>query len=276
MRLGSEPMRTEGIAWRLSALAGLLAFGLCVGQHRAIVRLQVQLADMRQARSELTHLQEENRKLARDQLNEADRAALQQAVAAANASRQKISPLTQPPQGIAAALKPGELLPASAWTFVGRATPKDVLESILWSSMHGDVDRLSALFQFDPAARDKAQAFFAQLPEATRAQYGDAVKVFATMLAGNMPTDIGAMGVVATPSSEDSADSAKVLIRLQRESGLNKDVYFNFQKDADGWQLVMPRDIVVAYAEQLASGSVPLATTPGRLSLTPVQAAVDP
>jgi len=266
-------MRAGRIVWGGVAFAALLAAGVLVRQHLAIATLRVRLGAMRRGQTESADLREENVKLAAQQPREADREALRRAQAALDALRRKISVAN--PQ-ILADPKVGELLPAGAWKFAGRATPRDTVESILWAATHGDIDQLATLIQFNPATRKKAEAFFAQLPEAAQAQYGSPEKVFATMLAGNMPTDIGAMGVLAAPSNSASGDSSTALLRLQRESGLNKDVYFNFQKDADGWQLVIPPGVESAYEHQLAGASAPLASAPDRINLPPVPTAAPP
>jgi len=63
---------------------------------------------------------------------------------------------------------PVTLIPFSAWKNAGKATPAAGVETALWAAVGGEIDTLADSIGFTASARQKADAFYAGLSEATR------------------------------------------------------------------------------------------------------------
>jgi hypothetical protein len=142
-----------------------------------------------------------------------------------------------------------ETWPASAWKLAGKGTPRSALTGVLWAATHQDVESLAALLSFDDKTRGPVDAFFAQLPEDTRAQYRSPEKIAATMLAASMPDNLSAATVL---SDATNADQATLLLQVQRSDGTQKDTFFHLQRGTDGWSLIVPASVLSAYEQKLA------------------------
>ncbi|MBI5382623.1 MAG: hypothetical protein HZA31_12040 [Opitutae bacterium] len=149
------------------------------------------------------------------------------------------------------------LVPASAWTNAGRATPQAALESMLWAATQGDITVLCNALDFQ-ASRRQLDAMFATLPEATRAQYGTAEKVFGTLLAAHITRAVDAMGEVVMPSlNSGSSDRATVIAQLQAPDNQIRDRTYLFARSADGWRMVVPIPMLESFAALLKTKPLP-------------------
>lgn len=142
-------------------------------------------------------------------------------------------------------------IPAADWAYAGRASPVSTFESVLWAASHGDVDRLAGLLDFSAEARAGAEAIFERLPPAARQQYGSADRVIATLLAGGFPKDASAMTMIADSQGEKAA---ALTIRVDHSEGQFHQNVYQFSRASEGWQLVVPADVMADYERILADG----------------------
>jgi len=146
---------------------------------------------------------------------------------------------------------PTKLLPVAEWKNGGRATAEAAIETVLWAATGGDVDVLSQGLAFTPTARAKADEWFAQLSDATKAQYGSPEKLIALMIA----KDAAAVsGMQILGQKEVTPDDVGMRVRIGAENGKTKDDTFFFHRAPDGWRLLLPDQVVEKFAKQLAGG----------------------
>lgn len=184
--------------------------------------------------------------------------ALQQREEAANSSRENVSAASEPPSPA-----------AEAWTNSGRATPLSAFHTGVWAVMHGETDALASSITFDAAGRAAVDALFARLPAETRVLHGSAEKVFATLIAAQLPLDLTSAEVIATPAA--TADATTLRLRLKRTEGSTKDANFHFERDAAGWRIRVPATAVEKYSASLKHG-LPSRPDASSLGATPFRA----
>ncbi len=167
--------------------------------------------------------------------------------------RAEVSLLKIRTQELATAVKQGagasvplNLMPASAWKNVGKDTPAAAAESLMWAADSGDLDVLANSILLDAAAREKAVAILARLPDSTRQTYDTPEKLIALLLARD--TDARAMQVLG---ANTAGDDALVSLRLQKDDGKTKDEGYQFRRTSDGWRLVMPGKAVDKLGKKL-------------------------
>jgi hypothetical protein len=168
--------------------------------------------------------------------------------------RAEVSVLKVRTQELALAVKQGaagsgplNLVPASGWKNAGRSSPEAAAESFLWASDSGDLEVLANSILLDAAAREKAAAILARLPESTRPTYDTPEKLVALLLARD--TDARAMQVLG---ANTAGDDALVSLRLQKDDGKTKDEGYQFRRTTDGWRLVVPGKAVDKLGKKLA------------------------
>jgi hypothetical protein len=237
---------------------GLLVAALAlvlVRQDRAGRRLRQELAILQRQKLELARLAREHRDLAAQQVSVEELERLRRDHAAMEPGQAHSVPVAGEAPAESATVVHPKLVAASDWRFAGQGTPKAAFESTLWAATHQDVDRLAGLLCFDTKTRADADAFFAQLPEETRAQYGTPEKIAATMLAATLPDNLSAMGALLDSANATTGDNAKLLMQVQRSDGTQKDSFFDFQRGPEGWQLVVPSDVLAAYQKLLTKSA---------------------
>jgi len=248
-------MRKSGAIWAtLGLLAAVIALVL-VRQNRAGRRLRLELDTLQRQKLELAHLARENRDLAAKQVSAEEVARLRRLHADLEQRKIHSGRAGKSAETPSATVVHAEMVPVGEWKYAGRETPKAALESALWAATHQDVDRLAAVLCFDAKTRANADAFFAQLPDETRAQYDSPEKIAATMLAASMPDNLSAMGALLDSANATTGDNAQLLMQIQRSDGTQKDTYFNFQRGAEGWQVVVPASVLAAYQQLLTKSA---------------------
>lgn len=144
---------------------------------------------------------------------------------------------------------PTNLVPVSQWKDGGRATAGAALKTVMWAAAGGEVDALAQGLGFTASARAKADAWFGQLSEGTRQQYGSPEKVIALMIA----KDAAAVsGMQVLRQKEVTPDDVGMRVRFGTEDGKTKDDTFFFHRAVDGWKLVLSDAVVDRFAKQLA------------------------
>lgn len=167
--------------------------------------------------------------------------------------RAEVSMLKVRTQELAIAVKqaaggnpPLNLVPASGWKNAGKTSPEAAAESFMWASDSGELDVLANSIILDAAAREKAAAILARLPESTRQTYDTPEKLVALLLARD--TDARAMQVLG---ANTTGDDALVSLRLQKDDGKTKDEGYQFRRTSDGWRLVVPGKAVDKLGKKL-------------------------
>lgn len=146
---------------------------------------------------------------------------------------------------------PTKLVPVAEWKNGGRETPTAAVETVLWAATGGDVDLLSQGIVLSPSARVKADAWFAQLSEATKAQYGSPEKLISLMIAKDAA---GVAGMQVLGQKELTANDVAMRVRFGAEDGKTKDDTFVLHRSNAGWQLLLTDPVVEKFAKQLAGG----------------------
>lgn len=146
---------------------------------------------------------------------------------------------------------PTKLVPLAEWKNSGRATAASAMETVLWAAAGGEVDTLAQGIVFTPTAQAKANAWFAQLSDATKAQYGSPEKLVALMIAKDA-ANLSGMQILG--QREITPDDVGLRIRVGGEDGKTKDDSFLLHRQPDGWRLTLPDQVVEKFAKQLANG----------------------
>lgn len=128
----------------------------------------------------------------------------------------------------------------------GRGTPEAAAESLMWASDSGDLDVLANSILLDAAARERAAAILARLPDATRQTYDTPETLVALLLARD--ADARAMQVLG---ANTAGDDALVSLRLQKDDGKTKEEGYQFRRTSDGWRLVVPGKAVDRMGKKL-------------------------
>jgi hypothetical protein len=193
-------------------------------------RLRAEHAELTRLRDEVTTLKTRTDDLAR----------------AAKAAQ--VQSRNEPPPPLAS-----EMRPARSWKNSGLSSPTATFETAIWAASQGDIDVLATTVGFQPEGRARLESLFASLPPETRAQFGSPEKVFATLLASKIPTDMDGFGLVS--QTEKSPDEVVLRMRMQRGEGKTKDDTFPTHRDADGmWRLIVPDKAVESYTRMLKDG----------------------
>lgn len=162
----------------------------------------------------------------------------------------RLGQLVQTKQALeSASTIPDAITPTAALKNAGRQTPEAATETLLWAAAGGDVDTLAAGLVLAPAAKARADAWFAGLPEATRREYGSPEKVMALLIARDA-AKLGGMQILGQRAL--SPEAVGVRMRFADTEGNVKDDNFLLHQGGDGWRLVLPEASVEKFARQLA------------------------
>lgn len=146
---------------------------------------------------------------------------------------------------------PTKLVPVAEWKNGGRDSAGAAIETVLWAATGGDVEVLSQGIAFTPTARAKADAWFAQLSDATKAQYSSPERLISLMIAKEAAA---VSGMQILGQKEVTPDDVGMRVRIGAEDGKTKDDTFFLHRSAGGWQLLLPDQAVEKFAKQLAGG----------------------
>ena len=181
------------------------------GYGKRMGELSNQLAGAREGQqltsndaSELAELRGENQSL-REQLRKA-------ASTAAQSSR-PVTPAapTNFQQVLEAPTVP--MIPAASWTNGGDATPEAAFQTLYWAIANHDTNTFSRTLAWEPDAKSKCEALFAESPAAVQQQYGSIDGVVYQLLAGISP--MSSYGIVSNFASGDDS----TLLRAASISG---------------------------------------------------------
>ena len=131
---------------------------------------------------------------------------------------------------------------------IGRATPSAAFQTLMWAAVKGDDDTIARMLSVTGAAREKADAFIAALPEETRAIYPTpetlAALAFADMALGQTAVQVLRQTTVDPLNTNLSVAGAE-----------NAPKTFSFRLGAGGWQMVVPEQAIQGIQNRLNGGS---------------------
>jgi hypothetical protein len=249
----------HGTKWKLGLLAaGLAILGLVLlVQRLAAAQLRDEVNDLRRQNQILAGLRAEHALLAGQQAPAEELQRLRDDHDALIRLRQEIELLKRRQENVAlpkatTPSQPPIRLLACDWTNAGRATPPAAFESMLWAATHGDIDALTGMLDFQQS-RSQLEALFAGLSAESRARYGSAEKVFATLLASQISSAVGAMSMIpqGKPDRAD-AEAIRLMARLESPDGRQQRIRsYIFFHTTDGWRMLVQPGMVESCATLL-------------------------
>lgn len=183
------------------------------------------------------------------QLEEKDLAAMALAPAtppattkpAASAGRSAPEPATGNPAALQGVISAGEL------KNFGRATPEAGAATALWAAVRGELDTLARALLFTPATKEKADDWFAGLPDRMRRDYGSPEAIMASLIAREAAA-LESLQVLGR--RETSPDLVEVQVRFENAEGKGKEETFVMRQAAGGWGLELPDELVKKLAKR--------------------------
>ncbi len=166
----------------LLALASACVIGIVsVFNHMAASRLEAELQGLRKENSELPAVRREKERLQRVHAEATRRAA------EGGATQSSAQARAESRTSAASTLVVGEWRAPGSWQKSGRSTPIATIETALWAAAGGDLAALQKLLHLDEAARVKAEALWARLPETARANYTSSEQLLAAFATKSLP-----------------------------------------------------------------------------------------
>jgi hypothetical protein len=132
----------------------------------------------------------------------------------------------------------------------GQATPLAALQTIAWACDRGDTATVAQLLYIDPAARVKAEAFLATLPEKTRAQWDSLETAGATIFTADVINYPFPSARILETATVDRISEERVMLRLP-DTRRDRTEY---QKIGDTWKYVITEALVDAYIAEAKAG----------------------
>lgn len=142
--------------------------------------------------------------------------------------------------------------PAEGWADAGQAAPVATLESVLWASRGGEVERLGQLLNLDGTARQAAAELYAALPSKAKIEFGTPEQLVATMVSAEMPDDYTAFGIMPITDGKDRP-TATLIVRVEDASGGQSDLALSFQHSDSGWKMNVPAKAIQRFAASIAN-----------------------
>lgn len=139
--------------------------------------------------------------------------------------------------------------PAEYYRNEGNATPLATLHTFAWACDRGDTETVGRLLHIDAAARPKAEAFMAALPESARAQWKTVDEMAAAVLTRSIMASPFPNSDILETATVETVSEDRVRLRLP---DIPKDGT-EYQKTAEGWKYVLTEKVVDAYINQVRS-----------------------
>jgi hypothetical protein len=209
----------------------------------------------------LEEIKAENQRLAAANRSDADEIAVLKSQLAART----VAPLAPNAAAANAATAPAPhplatgLKPIENFARATRDTPRATLESLDWAAAGGNVAAVSDLLTFPAETRQKAEKLFANLPDATRAQYGTPEQLLATLVTATtavagmqvLSERPGAHAVGFDAALADDSSYRTLHTQTQYSDGRVRENDVVLQQGSGGWNVVFPPWLVDKTAEML-------------------------
>lgn len=129
------------------------------------------------------------------------------------------------------------MIAKSAWTNAGDATPESAFQTLYWAIANHDTNTFSRTLAWEPDAKAKCEALFAESPASVQQQFGSIDGVAYSLLSGLSP--MSSYGIV---SNYASGDNSTLLEQHQYEDGRVRQTEVTFHRFDDGWRLMLGDD----------------------------------
>lgn len=144
--------------------------------------------------------------------------------------------------------------PVREWKNAGMLTPEASIETLIWSSSRGDVATLASLMKMAPVSRAKVEALFGEVSGEARKEFGNPDRLFATLIAAKLPTQLNGFDIMKTTETPDGAVLQVALRTPRGGSEERREILLNLSRSETGWQILVPERIVNE-ALQMVKGS---------------------
>lgn len=138
--------------------------------------------------------------------------------------------------------------PSTAYRDAGQETPIATLQTVAWACDRGDTTRLAALLHFDPAAREKAEAYLQNLPAETRAQWASPEQMAAAILAATSIHQPFPEAEILDLAAKIELQPDRIVLRLP---GTLKD-RTEYQQVDGSWKYVITEQMANGYLSRAA------------------------
>ncbi|HWA11151.1 MAG TPA: hypothetical protein VG838_17040 [Opitutaceae bacterium] len=234
--------------------------------RNATARLRLQLENLRRDAADLARLRQEHERLLKAQPSDDELDRLRHRIAAAN-QRQ-----ADPAETVAALdehpLQRGTWTTPAEWRNRGRDTPESILETTFWAAAGGELGALKDTFEFDDAARARAESLLARLPDSARAAYATPEDLLTLVAARDIP--LSDMQWFACTQHDPDTVTESVVFR--NTDGKTRQAHLTFHRSDTGWHLVVP-DRAVAKMVDALTGTAPPAPEAKKAETPPPQGA---
>ncbi len=133
---------------------------------------------------------------------------------------------------------------------LGNATPQATLQTFAWACDRMDTELLAKLVYFDPAARTKATAFLATLPENLRTEWRSPEELAAIGLADVMQFARFPPAVVLEKAEAEQLSEDRVVLHMR---GAAKE-RTEYQRTESGWKYVITEKAVDTFLARALAG----------------------
>ena len=124
----------------------------------------------------------------------------------------------------------------------GFATAEASFHTLNWAAANHDTNAFLNATGLEPAARQRAEELFAQMPEAIRQRYGS-VDALLVDWAMNMAEAPDAYRILS--QREDGPDAASLTVQFQYPNSRVRESEASFYRDQDGnWRRAIPAGVV--------------------------------
>ena len=134
------------------------------------------------------------------------------------------------------------MLPASAWSNVGVATPVAALQTLNWAATNHDTNAFLAAMSWDPQVLSRADELFADLPEAVRQSFGSVDGVILDWMLSHA-TPVAAYRVLS--QTEQGPDDMTLVEQHRYTDDRVRENPVQFHRDENGgWRQVIPQELM--------------------------------
>jgi hypothetical protein len=165
----------------------------------------------------------------------------------------------RPPPRLPPAPRTADIWPAVTWSDAGNGSPRAALETMFFDREHGDLEGLTRLLEFEPAAKKKLEALFLALSPSGKSYYGTPERLMAALV----ETEVLPAGLRILKETGVNPDKALLQANVRFFDDFYQQSYpieFSLVRLADGWKWEVSAAAVKAYAEYYAH--VPFALAP--------------
>ncbi len=138
-------------------------------------------------------------------------------------------------------LAPG-MMRSESMQNVGRTTPTLAMQTLFWAQNHANIPTIEEGVAFDPEAKVKLDALFAELSVAEQAHFGSPERLAAAVVAEANQNRGGGPGMpIQMIEKPQGPETVEVALRVQLPNGQLKDAKtLQLRRYPDGWKVMLP------------------------------------